>query len=106
MDFWILDAITGEPVRVPDCLTWARWYEVADRWVARTELPGGVEVGTYFVGAPLPVTLDPNRKPQLYETRTRGTAAGEERSYATREAALAGHEEVVRNLAEMLAGGA
>lgn len=44
---YVLDGHT--PVVEQDTLIWARWFESADRRVARTEVPGGV-VSTVFLG--------------------------------------------------------
>ncbi len=60
---WILVGQT--PVIEPDLMTWARWFETADRVVMRTEIPGGV-ISTVFLG------LDHNFRdvgpPLLFET--------------------------------------
>jgi hypothetical protein len=48
-------------VAEPDYLTWARWFENADRSVACTELSDGIEVITQFTGLGGPV---PNRRPR------------------------------------------
>lgn len=39
------------PIPEPDLMTWAGWFETADRRVARTELAdGAIEVSTVFLG--------------------------------------------------------
>lgn len=45
---YILDG--KEVVPAPDLLAWARWFETADRRVARTDLDSGVWVSTVFLG--------------------------------------------------------
>lgn len=66
--FYILDA-DGNPVRVPDALTWGRWFEKAERHVAWTEI-GEWTVSTVFLG------LDHNYAdegpPVLFETMILG----------------------------------
>lgn len=97
---YILDD-DGNPVEEPDPLTWARWYERADRVVARTYLKE-----TDFRGYVSTVFLAINHAyhdedpPILYETLV---FAEEEHPldqymerYETREEAIAGHDRVVR----------
>lgn len=55
-----------EPVPCEDFVEWGRWFETADRHVARTDI-GGVFVSTVFLG------LDHNwagGEPILFETMT------------------------------------
>ena len=77
-----------EPVEEPNLLTWARWFETADRHVGdacRDE----VRVSTVFLG------LDHSwgGQPHLFETMVfvNGVEEGMER-YATWDEAEAGHE--------------
>ena len=53
------------PVVEPDLLTWARWFETAERTVARTDVRGGV-VSTVFLG--LDHNYSGNGSPVLFET--------------------------------------
>lgn len=46
--FYMLIGQTAVPV--DDLMTWAEWFEHADRIVLRDELPGGVLVSTVFLG--------------------------------------------------------
>lgn len=109
--YYILDD-QGEPVPCEDLLVWAAWHAaaLADRRVVikqdfvegetRTvEIFGrdhhqGVGVSTVFLA------IDHNfygtGPPILWETMVFGTSLdGEQRRYASREAALAGHEELL-----------
>lgn len=53
------------PVPEPDLLTWAQWFETADRKVALTDVPGGV-VSTIFLG--LDHNFSEHGPPILFET--------------------------------------
>ena len=97
MDLYMLDA-AGNPVRVPDTLTWGLWYETADRQVARTEV-GVATVSTVFLG------LDHRSGPRdpdlpiLWETMVfDGALDGEQERYTSRAAALAGHAAMVERV--------
>ena len=98
-----------DPVPV-SMMEWAIQMEVrhasieldgTDPWrVARTELPGGGSLSTVFLG--LNHNLWPDGPPALFETMLFGTDswAGEEQwRYATWDAALAGHNELVAQFA-------
>ena len=81
------------PVLTDDLLEWAKWLENADRRVAKTTLPNGVEVSTVFLG------LDHSfseGKPLLFETMIFG---GEhdtyQERYTTWEEAEAGHQRAI-----------
>lgn len=87
--FFILDD-AGKVQAVPDCLTWARWFETAKRHVALDDLPGGVRVSTVFLGLDHGFGL--TAQPLLFETMIFGGAHDEyQERYATRDEALAGH---------------
>jgi hypothetical protein len=82
----------GEPVAEPDLLTWAAWYETADRTVAQTRLDH-VSISTVFLGIDHAFTGGP---PRLWETMIfGGPLDGYAQRYASRAAALAGHEAAV-----------
>jgi hypothetical protein len=81
--YYRLDPGTGEPVSEPDLLTWARWFETADRRVAVTEV-GVYSVSTVFLG------LDHGFGP--------GGGGHDERRWHSRAEALAGHEAAVAAL--------
>lgn len=78
----------GEPVPEPDLREWARWFEKADRHVAREEI-GEISVSTVFLG------LDHSfggATPILWETMIfGGEHDGYQERYSSRDAALAGH---------------
>ena len=90
----------GKPVLEPNILRWARWYESADRRVAWSDISQGVHVSTVFLG------IDHNfggGPPLLYETMVFGGPMDQHQErYTTREEAVAGHEEVVRRVKEIL----
>jgi hypothetical protein len=61
--------VNRQPVRCRDLLEWGRWMETADRRVAHSNLAGGVNVSTVFLG------LDHNFSggtPLLFETMVFG----------------------------------
>lgn len=96
-DYYILDE-HGDPIPV-DNLTWAKWYEKANRRAALDQV-GQAEVSTVFLGLDHSFGDGP---PILFETlvfapREDGEYVGVEssmRRYATKEEALEGHREVV-----------
>ncbi len=82
------------PKVVDDVLEWGKWFETADRHVAKTVLPNGVEVSTVFLG------LDHSfsgGKPILFETMIFGGEHddGYQERYSTWEEAEAGHKQAV-----------
>lgn len=83
------------PVSMTDVLAWGRWFETADRLVARTELLSGRFVVTIFVG----VRSNPSGPPRLFETLLGNLEderiLGSEGTAATWEEALANHQAVV-----------
>ena len=88
---YILDK-DGTPKEETDLLVWAKWFDTADRIVKKT-MVGNVRVSTVFLG------LDHNFSggtPILWETMVFGGSMDEHMDrYATRQAALDGHAEVV-----------
>ena len=84
-DHWILEGKTPKKV---DLMTWAKWFEKAERHVAKTE-KDGVKVSTVFLGVDHSFGDGP---PLLYETMIFG---GEHDQYQERfqdwDAAVAGH---------------
>ena len=87
---YILDGHT--PVEEPDLLTWAQWFEEADRCVALT-IQGDVRVSTIFLGLDHSLGHGP---PLLFETMAFVGHAdvGQER-YSTWAEAEAGHARMV-----------
>jgi hypothetical protein len=79
MKFFILE--NRKPVEITNMLTWATWFEQneSERTVAVTELPGGIEVSTVFMG--LLQHYDERDPPYLYETLIFG---GPHKGYRTR----------------------
>lgn len=85
----------GQPREEPDVLTWARWFQRADRQVACTPLSETAYVSTVFLGLDHQFGDGP---PVLWETMAFGMLAGDERQYTSREDAIVGHEQVVAEL--------
>jgi hypothetical protein len=84
---YILDA-NGEPQPCEDLLTWGRWLQTADRHVAETRF-GDVRVSTVFLGLDHSWGDGP---PILWESMVFGGPLDrEQRRYATRAEADAGH---------------
>ena len=122
-EHYIMDA-RGEPVSV-DLMTWARWYEHADRTIARDEVDD-CEVSTVFLGLdhsfgggppvlwetmifqpgrhagrlPLPRFGENPESPEAWETynASLGPRDGEQWRWRSRAEALAGHASVVFEL--------
>jgi hypothetical protein len=79
----------GEVVPCENTLTWAKWFETADRTVAKTQGQGWM-VSTVFLGMDHQFGDGP---PMLWETLVfGGPLDGEGDRYATAEEARAGHE--------------
>lgn len=90
------------PVPEQDTLTWALWFEDADRTVSKTQVNEDVCVSTVFLG------LDHNHgltgRPVLFETMVFGGELDEEmRRYSTWNEAEEGHAYVVK-LAQLAEG--
>lgn len=95
---FILDG-NGNPVAAPDLLTWAAWCENADRHVAK-DVVGDVLVSTVFLALDHSWGDGP---PQLYETMIFGGQHDEyQERYATKEAALAGHDSALAMVRDSL----
>ena len=84
--------LEGHEVKPADLMTWAQWFETADRHVDRTKI-GDVEVSTVFLG------LDHNIGgdcPHWYETMVfGGKYNGEQWRYTTWDEAVVGHNRAV-----------
>lgn len=91
-DKYILDG--KEPVPVDDLLTWAKWYETADRTVAR-DYVGQILVSTVFLGLDhswRSIFGGPEPPPILFETMVfSGVLGGHMSRYSTWEQAEWGH---------------
>jgi hypothetical protein len=98
--WYVLDA-DGNPVHEPDMLTAARWFETADRTVAKTKVSES-EVSTVFL------SLDHSHgegPPLIYETMVFGGPLDQEQDrYPTRDAALAGHDQMVARVRDAATG--
>lgn len=99
---YILDK-DGNPKEEKDLLTWAKWFENADRKIARTKI-GKSEISTVFLG------LDHSfggGNPILFETMVfGGILDGEQNRYHIKEEAIKGHKEMVEKVrASNLKGG-
>jgi hypothetical protein len=106
---YVLDS-DGEPRVEPDLITWAKWFEGAERHLAKTTIKNLVTgrehlVSTVFLG------LDHRFRggdPVLWETMVFGDDDDSmyERRYSSRSEALAGHAEVCREVRARLAASA
>ena len=95
MSRWILNE-DGDPVLCEDLLTWAEWFERADRQVALDRV-GPVTISTAFIGLDMSFGVGP---PVLFETAVFAGLTGSEilRRYRTRLEALIGHEAVTEEV--------
>ena len=90
--YYILDG--HEPVAC-DLMTWARWFETADRHIKLTE-QNNVRISTVFLG--LNHSWDRGR-PELFETIVFGFVGGDDRErYSTWDEAEAGHDRWVAKI--------
>jgi hypothetical protein len=90
--YFVLDE-QGDPLPVRDIEAWLRWFERADRGVARTLVAPGIAVLTTFNGVD---EAAEGRAPLLFETRVfGGVLDSEEIQHPTRVDALAGHAMLV-----------
>ena len=90
---YILEGKT--PVPCNDGLKWGRWFEKADRHVARTD-EDGVDVSTVFLGTDHGWGQG---TPLLFETMVfGGELDGEQERYSTWEEAEAGHKAMVERV--------
>lgn len=88
---YILD---GHEPKAVDLMTWARWFETANRLVAKADLPGDVSVSTVFLG--LNHNFSPSGPPLIFETMIFGGEHDQyHERYATWDDAVAGHERAV-----------
>ena len=94
--YYVLDD-SGAPLAVDDVLVWAKWFETADRVLARDDI-GAAHVSTVFLG------IDHGfgrGAPILWETMIfeNGGALDQECwRYASRAEALAGHAAALEQL--------
>lgn len=96
-DKYVLDGKI--PVKCDDLMTWARWFEDADRHVATTNV-GGAKVSTVFLGLDHSCEWRGEATPILFETMVfGGPLDGEETRYSTWEEAEKGHKRMVEKVA-------
>jgi hypothetical protein len=89
--------VDGKPVREPDLIKWAKWFETSreERIVLKNKiLKGTVEVSTVFLG------LDHSfgrGRPLIYETMIFGGKYDDYQDrYSTKEEAVAGHAQAMK----------
>ena len=75
----------GEPVEERDFAVWTRWFEQADRSIARTVVTPDVTVLTTFSGS---ITLRQGEPPRLFETRVFGGVLDSRNRGTARESRL------------------
>ena len=90
-EHWILEG--HEPKQV-DLFTWAKWFESADRHVAKTNINENIKVSTVFLG--IDHSFGDEGSPILFETMIFGGTLDEEMDrYSTWDEAAAGHKQMV-----------
>ena len=88
--YFVLDE-RGEPILERNLEAWTRWFERADRSIARTVIAADVIVLTTFRG--VGETDGSGEAPPLFETRVfGGVLDGEEVWHRSRSEAVAGHD--------------
>lgn len=91
-DYWTLDA-ENTPVKA-DLMTWARWFEDANRLVGYTEITSQVLVSTVFIG--INHRFLGNGPPLLFETMIFGGPLDQDQwRYSSWDDAEAGHHAAV-----------
>ncbi len=94
-DKYILEG--HEPIECTDLMKWAKWFEKADRHVAKTVI-GDIKISTVFLGLNHSFGDGP---PVLFETMIFGGDLDEEMwRYSTWEEAETGHQEAVELVKE------
>ncbi len=79
-----------------DLITWAKWFEKADRHVAKDDI-GEVRVSTIFLG--LDHNFNDEGTPILFETMVfEGKLHGEQERYCTWKEAEEGHKVMVKRV--------
>jgi hypothetical protein len=95
---YVLDGKTPKPV---DLMTWARWFETADRHVAKEEV-GSMRVSTVFLGLDHSFGDGP---PLLFETMIFGMPEGQDEYQercSTWEQAEAMHERALAHARSLM----
>src|SRR5262249_44754509 len=89
--YFVLDD-RGVPVPERDFAAWTRWFEQADRSVARTVVAADITVLSTFSGVDEATRVTP----LLFQTRVfGGVLDGEELRHSTRSEAVAAHDALV-----------
>lgn len=90
-DKYVLEGKTPKPIE--DILEWARWFEIANRHVAKTDLPNNVSVSTVFLGLDHQFS---GGSPILFETMIFGGKYDNyQERYSTWKEAEDGHKQAV-----------
>jgi hypothetical protein len=90
--YFVLDE-RGEPQREHDLEAWSRWFEQADRNVARTAVAANVTVLTTFSGVDESAEQEESSRP--FDTRVfGGVFDGREIRTRSRADAVAAHDEI------------
>lgn len=85
--------LNGKEVIETNLMGWARWYETADRHVAKTEVAQGIDVSTVFLGLDHRFGDGP---PLIFETMVFGGPDDQHQErYSTWDEAEAGHARIV-----------
>jgi hypothetical protein len=96
-DKYILDGHSAIPEE--DLMTWANWFEKADRVVKKSKLSSDVTISTVFLG------LNHNfeeGEPLLFETLIfGGTRDGEMNRYSTWDEAVKDHERILKEFTDV-----
>jgi hypothetical protein len=91
---YILD---GHKVKEVDLMTWAKWFEQADRCVAKDTI-NGVYISTVFLGLDHSFGSGP---PLLFETMVFGGPLDQEQKrYSTWEESEIGHKKMIDRVKE------
>ena len=93
-DKYILDG--HETIPCDNLMKWAKWFEKADRHIAKTKISNVITISTIFLG------LDHSfgeGEPILFETVVfGGKFDGEMERYSTWEQAKEGHKKIVKKV--------
>jgi hypothetical protein len=92
--YFVLDE-RGEPQRERDLEAWSKWFEQADRNIARTAVATNITVLTTFSGVDESAEQEENSRP--FDSRVfGGVLDGQEMRSRSRSAAIAAHDELVQ----------
>ena len=92
-EYFILEGETPKPV---DMMTWAKWFETADRVIASDRI-GKISISTIFLG--LNHNFRENQSPLIFETMVfGGDFDGEMLRYSTFADAESGHLQILEKV--------